>query len=110
MGSSAIRKKRDARPPAILRQQGIQTVPRSTARAVDCLIRAAKKKIRGRDFLNQMAAHGIMVCPASLSSLAEAGKSTGIAYKNISEVVNTVDGAGISKEVAAFRPIGNIKG
>lgn len=69
--------------------------------------RAAKKKIRGQDLLNQMAAKGIMVRAASLSCLSE---EAGFAYKDVSEVVNTIDAAGISKKVAAFRPIGNIKG
>jgi tRNA-splicing ligase RtcB len=32
------------------------------------------------------------------------------AYKNISEVVDTMDLAGISKKVVRLRPIGNIKG
>jgi tRNA-splicing ligase RtcB len=33
-----------------------------------------------------------------------------MAYKDISEVVETMDRAGISKKVAALRPVGNIKG
>ncbi|HLC39922.1 MAG TPA: RtcB family protein [archaeon] len=33
-----------------------------------------------------------------------------MAYKNISEVVDTMDRAGISKKVVQLRPIGNVKG
>ena len=32
------------------------------------------------------------------------------AYKDVSNVVDVMDGAGISKKVARFRPIGVIKG
>lgn len=69
--------------------------------------RAAKNQIQGKTLSKQMAEHGILVRTASISSLAE---EAGAAYKDVSEVVNTVDGAGISKKVALFRPIGNIKG
>ncbi|MGH7220665.1 MAG: RtcB family protein [Nitrospiraceae bacterium] len=33
-----------------------------------------------------------------------------MAYKNISEVVESVERAGITKKVLELRPIGNIKG
>jgi tRNA-splicing ligase RtcB (3'-phosphate/5'-hydroxy nucleic acid ligase) len=42
-----------------------------------------------------------------MEGLAE---EAGIAYKDISEVVETMHRAGISLKVAALRPIGNIKG
>ncbi len=42
-----------------------------------------------------------------MSGLAE---EAGMAYKDISEVVKTVEVAGITKKVAQLRPIGNIKG
>jgi tRNA-splicing ligase RtcB len=54
-----------------------------------------------------MEAQGIIVRTASLSGLSE---EAGEAYKNVSQVVDAVEGAGISKKVAALRPIGNIKG
>ena len=54
-----------------------------------------------------MAQKGIIVKAASLSGLAEEG---GFAYKDISEVVKTVDSIGISKKVVELKPIGNIKG
>ncbi len=48
-----------------------------------------------------------MVKKVSMSGLAE---EAGFAYKNISDVVASVDRAGITKVVAELRPIGNIKG
>jgi tRNA-splicing ligase RtcB len=42
-----------------------------------------------------------------MSGLAE---EAGIAYKDISEVVETMDRLGITKKVVKLKPIGNIKG
>lgn len=67
----------------------------------------AKKAIRGEQLQQQMKQRGILVKAVSMSGLAE---EAGFAYKNISEVVETVDRAGITKKVAELRPIGNIKG
>ena len=67
----------------------------------------AKKTVRGEQIQKQMKQRGILVKAVSMSGLAE---EAGIAYKNISEVVETVDRAGITKTVAELRPIGNIKG
>lgn len=69
--------------------------------------RAAKNKIRGTELQKQMEEKGIYVKAASMAGLAE---EAGIAYKDISEVVNTMDTVGVSKKVAQLRPIGNIKG
>jgi tRNA-splicing ligase RtcB len=67
----------------------------------------AKKSVRGEQLQKQMAKRGIIVKAVSMSGLAE---EAGFAYKNISDVVETVDRAGITKKVAELRPIGNIKG
>ncbi|MFO0700942.1 MAG: RtcB family protein [Nitrospira sp.] len=67
----------------------------------------AKKAIRGEQVRSQMKQQGIIVKAVSMSGLAE---EAGFAYKNISEVVESVDRAGITKPVAELRPIGNIKG
>jgi tRNA-splicing ligase RtcB len=67
----------------------------------------AKKSVRGEQVQQQMKQRGIVVKAVSLSGLAE---EAGLAYKNISDVVETVDLAGITKKVAELRPIGNIKG
>jgi tRNA-splicing ligase RtcB (3'-phosphate/5'-hydroxy nucleic acid ligase) len=67
----------------------------------------AKKQVRGEQLQQQMKARGILVKAVSMSGLAE---EAGFAYKNISDVVETVEGAGITRKVAELRPIGNIKG
>lgn len=67
----------------------------------------AKKSVRGEQLQQQMKQRGILVKAVSMSGLAE---EAGFAYKNISEVVEAVDRAGITKKVAELRPIGNIKG
>jgi len=67
----------------------------------------AKRTFRGEQLQRQMKQQGIVVKAVSMSGLAE---EAGLAYKNISEVVESVDRAGITKKVAEMRPIGNIKG
>ncbi len=67
----------------------------------------AKRSVRGDQLLKDMKSRGILVKAVSMSGLAE---EAGFAYKNISDVVDTVDRAGITKKVAELRPIGNIKG
>ena len=54
-----------------------------------------------------MEARGIYVKSASYSGLAE---EAGMAYKDISEVIKTMDEIGISKKVFALKPVGNVKG
>ena len=68
---------------------------------------AAKKSIRGHDLQKKMQEKGIYVKAATMDGLAE---EAGMAYKDISQVVETMDRAGISKKVVALRPIGNVKG
>jgi tRNA-splicing ligase RtcB len=67
----------------------------------------AKRMVRGGELQQQMKKRGILVKAVSMSGLAE---EAGLAYKDISEVVESVDRAGITKKVAELRPIGNIKG
>lgn len=67
----------------------------------------AKHEVRGDQLQKQMEAHGIYVRAASMSGLAE---EAGSAYKNISEVVDSVHAADVSRKVVGLRPIGNIKG
>ena len=67
----------------------------------------AKRSVRGEDLQRQMQQRGIIVRAVSMSGLAE---EAGFAYKNISDVVDTVERAGITKKVAELKPIGNIKG
>jgi tRNA-splicing ligase RtcB len=68
---------------------------------------AAKRTVRGSELQRKMMERGIYVKAATMDGLAE---EAGLAYKDISEVVETMDVAGISKKVVALRPVGNIKG
>jgi len=68
---------------------------------------AAKRQVSGAELQRSMEKRGIYVKAATMEGLAE---EAGMAYKDISEVVETMDRAGISLKVAALRPIGNIKG
>jgi tRNA-splicing ligase RtcB len=68
---------------------------------------AAKKKVHGRDLLQRMERQGIYVRSASFAGVAE---EAGMAYKDISAVVDAVHSLGISKKVVRLQPIGNIKG
>ena len=58
----------------------------------------AKRSVRGEDLQRQMKQRGIVVKAVSMSGLA-AGK-VGFAYKHISDVVETVERAGMAKKVA----------
>jgi tRNA-splicing ligase RtcB len=67
----------------------------------------AKKMVRGNELLQKMQKNGIAVRAASLPGLAE---EAGLAYKDISQVVDAVKNIGISRPVAQMTPIGCIKG
>ncbi len=67
----------------------------------------AIKNARGRSIAQELSDKGIIVMAAGKETLAEEMPE---AYKDISEVVGVVDGAGISKKVAKMRPLGVIKG
>jgi len=68
---------------------------------------AAKKRSRGRSIQRELADSGILVRWTGRSTLAEEMPD---AYKDISQVVNVVHGAGISKKVARLKPIAVLKG
>jgi tRNA-splicing ligase RtcB len=68
---------------------------------------AARKKVNARDLLERLDQRGIYVRAASFAGVAE---EAGMAYKDISEVVDAVDMIGLSKKVVRLQPIGNIKG
>jgi len=67
----------------------------------------AKKTYRGDKLQREMEMRGIYVRTDSYGGLAE---EAGAAYKNIDEVVEATELAGLSKRVARLVPIGNIKG
>ncbi|MBW3018784.1 RtcB family protein [Candidatus Woesearchaeota archaeon] len=67
----------------------------------------ARKQVKGAELQKVMEKHGIYVRTASYSGLAE---EAGFAYKSISDVVDTMHLAGISKKVVKLTPLGNVKG
>jgi tRNA-splicing ligase RtcB len=67
----------------------------------------AKKRVWGETLLREMRERGIVVRAASPGGVAE---EAGFAYKDLAEVVDTVDRLDISRKVVSLRPIGNIKG
>ena len=67
----------------------------------------ARKQWRGRELQQHLEERGIYIRTASWSGLAE---EAGGAYKNIDEVVEASELAGISKKVVRFVPLGNVKG
>ena len=68
---------------------------------------AAKRSLRGVEVARQLASRGITVKTGSLSSLAEEASQ---AYKDVTEVVEVTDKAGISRKIVRATPIGVIKG
>ena len=67
----------------------------------------AKKVFHGRELQDQMRARGIYVRSVSFQGLAE---EAGGAYKNVDDVADSAERAGLSRRVARFAPVGNIKG
>lgn len=67
----------------------------------------AIKKAKGRAIWREMEDRGIIVRSAGRETLAEEMPE---AYKDISNVVDVVHAAGISRKVARLRPMGVIKG
>jgi len=69
--------------------------------------RRAKKMFNGKKLLKNMEDRGIYIRTASYSGLAE---EAGDAYKNIDDVVEATQQAGLSRPVVRFVPIGVVKG
>ncbi|MBD1862878.1 MULTISPECIES: RtcB family protein [Trichocoleus] len=67
----------------------------------------ARKTWSGDVLQKEMLSKGIYVRSTSASGLAE---EAGGAYKNVDDVIEAAELAGISKRVARLTPIGNIKG
>jgi len=67
----------------------------------------AKKLFRGKKLQQDMEYRGIYVQTASFGGLAE---EAGAAYKDIDDVVEATELAGLSRRVVKLVPIGNIKG
>ena len=69
--------------------------------------RQARKIAGSRPIVREMEEHGIIVRAAGRATLVEEIPE---AYKDVAEVVDVVQGAGISRKVAQLRPMGVIKG
>jgi tRNA-splicing ligase RtcB (3'-phosphate/5'-hydroxy nucleic acid ligase) len=67
----------------------------------------AKKLVRGEKLQREMESRGIYVRTATWGGLAE---EAGEAYKDIDEVVDATELAGLSRRVVKLTPIGNVKG
>jgi tRNA-splicing ligase RtcB len=67
----------------------------------------AKRTARGESIRQKMKDDGIMVKTGYMPGLAE---EAAFAYKDIDSVVSAVHSIGISKKVARFKPVLNIKG
>jgi tRNA-splicing ligase RtcB len=67
----------------------------------------ARKRVHGRDLVARMADRGILVRAASLRGVAE---EAGFAYKDVDEVAEATETAGLSRRVVHLVPVGNVKG
>jgi tRNA-splicing ligase RtcB len=69
--------------------------------------KAATRRISGYQVVKELESKGIVVKCRSFKGIAEEAPQ---AYKDINEVVEVVDKAGLSKKVAKLRPLAVIKG
>jgi tRNA-splicing ligase RtcB len=67
----------------------------------------AKKIMGGHELVNELRKQGIAVAASQPRLLAEEAP---YAYKDVAEVVDVCEGAGLSKKVARLRPVGVVKG
>ena len=67
----------------------------------------AVRKTRGQDIVRMLAKKGVSVRARGKFTLNEEVPE---AYKNVTEVVDAVHGAGISLKVARMKPLGTVKG
>ncbi len=68
---------------------------------------AALKSINGKKVIEKLSEKGILVKTRSLRNIAEEAPEV---YKDIEEVANIIDKAGLSKKVARLKPLAVIKG
>lgn len=69
--------------------------------------RQAKRQARGRNLLEEMERRGVVVMAAGMATVAEEMPE---AYKDVADVVDVVDRAGIGHKVAKLQPVGVVKG
>ena len=69
--------------------------------------RQAKRSSRGRDIRREFGDQGIEIRATSMATVAEEVPE---AYKDVADVVDVVDRAGVGRKVARLRPLGVLKG
>jgi tRNA-splicing ligase RtcB len=69
--------------------------------------KAAKRQAKGRSISRELEDQGVLVRWTGRGTLSEEMPE---AYKDVSQVVEVVHGAGISRKVARLRPVGVVKG
>jgi tRNA-splicing ligase RtcB len=67
----------------------------------------AKRRIRAEDLKHQLDEAGVLVKVGKMALLVEEAPQ---AYKDVSEVVEVCEGAGLSRRVARLRPVAVLKG
>jgi tRNA-splicing ligase RtcB len=67
----------------------------------------ATKQWKGRELIDYLATKGILIRSPSLRGVAEEAPG---AYKNVTEVVDAADQAGLSRRVAKLTPMICVKG
>ena len=69
--------------------------------------RAAVRLGAGRSIVDELKGRGVVVMARDRRTLAEEMPE---AYKDVSEVVDTLDAAGIIRKAVRIRPLGVVKG
>jgi tRNA-splicing ligase RtcB len=67
----------------------------------------ALKRAKGRSIAEELAQAGVVVRSQGQKTL---GEEMPEAYKDVEQVVDVMDGAGVSPRVARLRPLGVVKG
>ena len=67
----------------------------------------AKREVRGETLKTDLQEQGIVIESGSFRGLAEEAP---FAYKDVDQVVDIVDSAGIARKVARLKPLAVIKG
>ncbi|MCD6423036.1 MAG: intein-containing RctB family protein [Elusimicrobia bacterium] len=67
----------------------------------------ALKQVNARDLIRELKSKNILLLSGTMKTVAEEAPQ---AYKNVDEVVEICQGAGISRKVAKMKPLGVVKG
>lgn len=67
----------------------------------------AMRQFHGREMVDELAARGIIIRSASMRGVAEEAP---LAYKDVNEVVESAERAGLARKVAMLEPMICVKG